>query len=300
MKTIGFRGTLFWDQLFWRFVTVTIGTRTSFPCYQPFWDTNLGIVQWWFAMFFLPEIDCRSHMRSIPEDIQSVCNKSINQRLPGGYLSIFQHHVTGGRGEDERPPAQPSSLVMAPTRELVQQIAVEAKKLAPVVSARVLGIFGGVGKGARGLWADVWYMLKAKGGQDGIWGLRGSVAWKMMTIFLEGIDTKGVQLAPRILEKKTSSAPSDCCRWVQGFTPSLTGPQVSALKAGVDLLCATPGRLRDFMTGDKTKAPWDPGTAMSVLQNLRGYSIVRLQRLWNNCYISTGVDTNPSGDIQCR
>ncbi|CAL1153765.1 unnamed protein product [Cladocopium goreaui] len=82
-------------------------------------------------------------------------------------------------GLDERPPAQPSSLVMAPTRELVQQIAVEAKKLAPVVSARVLGIFGGVGK----------------------------------------------------------------------------GPQVSALKAGVDLLCATPGRLRDFMTGDKTKAP---------------------------------------------
>ena len=49
---------------------------------------------------------------------------------------------------------------MAPTRELVQQIAVEAKKLAPVVSARVLGIFGGVGKGARVVWADVWYMLK--------------------------------------------------------------------------------------------------------------------------------------------
>ena len=37
---------------------------------------------------------------------------------------------------------------MVPTRELVQQIAIEAKKLAPVVSARVLGIFGGVGKGA--------------------------------------------------------------------------------------------------------------------------------------------------------
>ena len=40
---------------------------------------------------------------------------------------------------------------MAPTRELVQQIAGEAKKLAPVVSARVLGIFGGVGKGAQGV-----------------------------------------------------------------------------------------------------------------------------------------------------
>ena len=38
-----------------------------------------------------------------------------------------------------------------------------------------------------------------------------------------------------------------------------TGPQVSALKAGVDLLCATPGRLRDFMTGDKTKDGMDGG-----------------------------------------
>eukprot|EP00438_Fugacium_kawagutii_P017665 Skav201282 [mRNA] locus=scaffold2058:234122:237414:+ [translate_table: standard] len=46
--------------------------------------------------------------------------------------------------QDERPPAQPSSLVLAPTRELVQQIAIEAKKLAPAISARVLGIFGGV------------------------------------------------------------------------------------------------------------------------------------------------------------
>lgn len=197
-------------------------------------------------------------MCSIPEDIQSVCNKSINQRLPGGYLSIFQHHVTGGRGEDERPPAQPSSLVMAPTRELVQQIAVEAKKLAPVVSARVLGIFGGVGKGAV-VWADVWYMLRGSG-----WDLRiAKISCNCLEDddnFLEGIDTKGVQLAPRILEKKHIFS-ADCCRWVvQGFTLNLTGPQVSALKAGVDLLCATPGRLRDFMTGDKTKAPWDPQT----------------------------------------
>ena len=37
---------------------------------------------------------------------------------------------------------------MAPTRELVQQIAIEAKKVASVVGARVLGIYGGVGKGA--------------------------------------------------------------------------------------------------------------------------------------------------------
>ena len=35
---IGFRGPLFWDKLFWRFVCDN-RKRTSFPCYQPFWDT---------------------------------------------------------------------------------------------------------------------------------------------------------------------------------------------------------------------------------------------------------------------
>ncbi|CAK9072502.1 DEAD-box ATP-dependent RNA helicase 14 [Durusdinium trenchii] len=83
------------------------------------------------------------------------------------------------KGLDQRPPAQPSCLIMAPTRELVQQIGKEAKKFAGIVGARVLGIFGGVPK----------------------------------------------------------------------------GPQVSALRAGIDMLVATPGRLRDFMTGDQSKAP---------------------------------------------
>ncbi|CAJ1347174.1 unnamed protein product [Effrenium voratum] len=80
-------------------------------------------------------------------------------------------------GRDDRPPAQPSCLIMAPTRELVQQIGQEAKKFAPAVGARAQGIFGGVAK----------------------------------------------------------------------------GPQVKALKCGVDLLSATPGRLKDFMTGDAAK-----------------------------------------------
>lgn len=62
--------------------------------------------------------------------------------------SMAQHGPAWPSSQDERPPAQPSSLVLAPTRELVQQIAIEAKKLAPAINARVLGIFGGVGKGA--------------------------------------------------------------------------------------------------------------------------------------------------------
>ena len=81
-----------------------------------------------------------------------------------------------GAGKDDRPPAQPYALVMAPTRELVQQICVEALKFAEG-SVRAMGIYGGVPK----------------------------------------------------------------------------GPQVSELKSGIDLLVATPGRLRDFMTGDPKK-----------------------------------------------
>lgn len=44
-------------------------------------------------------------------------------------------------------PARPSVLVLAPTRELAQQIAVEAEKFAPAVDARVVAIYGGVPKG---------------------------------------------------------------------------------------------------------------------------------------------------------
>jgi len=44
-------------------------------------------------------------------------------------------------------PARPSILVLAPTRELVQQIAAEAEKFAHVVKARVVTLFGGVPKG---------------------------------------------------------------------------------------------------------------------------------------------------------
>ena len=82
-----------------------------------------------------------------------------------------------GAGKDVRPPAQPHALVMAPTRELVQQICAEARKFAEGTKARAMGIYGGVPK----------------------------------------------------------------------------GDQVSALKSGIDLLVATPGRLRDFMTGDPKK-----------------------------------------------
>jgi ATP-dependent RNA helicase DDX5/DBP2 len=46
-----------------------------------------------------------------------------------------------------RHPATPSVLVLAPTRELVQQIAGEADKFASSVGARVVVMFGGVPKG---------------------------------------------------------------------------------------------------------------------------------------------------------
>lgn len=44
-------------------------------------------------------------------------------------------------------PARPSCLVVAPTRELAQQISGEAEKFAPAVGARVVCLFGGVPKG---------------------------------------------------------------------------------------------------------------------------------------------------------
>lgn len=47
----------------------------------------------------------------------------------------------------KRGPAKPSVLVVAPTRELVQQIAGEAEKFASVVRARVVVLYGGVSKG---------------------------------------------------------------------------------------------------------------------------------------------------------
>jgi len=46
-----------------------------------------------------------------------------------------------------RNPANPSVLVIAPTRELVQQIAIEADKFACAVCARVVVMYGGVPKG---------------------------------------------------------------------------------------------------------------------------------------------------------
>jgi len=45
------------------------------------------------------------------------------------------------------PPAKPTVLVVAPTRELAQQIHGEAEKFAPAVKARSVCIFGGVPKG---------------------------------------------------------------------------------------------------------------------------------------------------------
>jgi len=46
-----------------------------------------------------------------------------------------------------RAPATPSVLVLAPTRELVQQIATEAEKFAKAAGARVVVLYGGVPKG---------------------------------------------------------------------------------------------------------------------------------------------------------
>lgn len=45
------------------------------------------------------------------------------------------------------PPATPTVLVLAPTRELVQQIAAEAEKFAKAAGARVVVLYGGVPKG---------------------------------------------------------------------------------------------------------------------------------------------------------
>merc|ERR1712070_134115 len=60
----------------------------------------------------------------------------------------------GERGPAPRPksffhkdPARPSILVLAPTRELTQQIAGEAAKFAPAVNGRVVSVYGGVPKG---------------------------------------------------------------------------------------------------------------------------------------------------------
>merc|ERR1712070_887728 len=60
----------------------------------------------------------------------------------------------GERGPAPRPksffhkdPARPSILVLAPTRELAQQIAGEAAKFAPAVNGRVVSVYGGVPKG---------------------------------------------------------------------------------------------------------------------------------------------------------
>lgn len=50
-------------------------------------------------------------------------------------------------GEYESEKARPSCLVVAPTRELVQQIAIEAEKFAPVCKARNVALYGGVSKG---------------------------------------------------------------------------------------------------------------------------------------------------------
>lgn len=50
-------------------------------------------------------------------------------------------------GHWESEPARPSMLVLAPTRELAQQIAAEGAKFAPAIKAKVVAIYGGVPKG---------------------------------------------------------------------------------------------------------------------------------------------------------
>jgi len=52
-----------------------------------------------------------------------------------------------GKGSGKGSPAHPTALVMAPTRELAQQIAVEAQKFGPCVKVRAVCIFGGMPKG---------------------------------------------------------------------------------------------------------------------------------------------------------
>lgn len=49
----------------------------------------------------------------------------------------------------EGRPAEPTALVLAPARELAQQIHAEAQKLAETIAARVVCIYGGVPKGAQ-------------------------------------------------------------------------------------------------------------------------------------------------------
>ena len=151
---------------------------------------------------------------------------------------------------------------MAPTRELVQQIAIEAKKVASVVGARVLGIYGGVGKGAtvrahRNADVFFWWF-------DGL--LKTSLPafcgnWNLVHTKKEWVNEMPTNERQYYSNHKTSVFEGVFSFGWLFFTSEWlwTGPQVSALKAGVDLLCATPGRLRDFMTGDKTKDGMDGG-----------------------------------------
>jgi len=84
-----------------------------------------------------------------------------------------------GGGKDTRGPACPSALVIAPTRELVQQIAQEAEKFAPAVDARVLAVYGGVSKGeqVRDLKSGVDILIATPGRLHDF--LKGDAAWDL-------------------------------------------------------------------------------------------------------------------------
>eukprot|EP00811_Abedinium_folium_P021528 NODE_3066_length_2098_cov_8.953323.p1 GENE.NODE_3066_length_2098_cov_8.953323~~NODE_3066_length_2098_cov_8.953323.p1 ORF type:complete len:573 (+),score=119.23 NODE_3066_length_2098_cov_8.953323:191-1909(+) len=59
---------------------------------------------------------------------------------------MYERGPTPKPSRFHKEPARPRMLVVAPTRELAQQIASEANKFAPVVSARVVSVYGGVPK----------------------------------------------------------------------------------------------------------------------------------------------------------
>ena len=222
------------------------------------------------------EIDCRSHMCSIPEDIQSVWNKWIKLeatwRLPVYFPASCHRWPWWGWT----------------TPRTAQQLGYGAHPRAGSADCRRSQEIG-----ARGLCASAVHLWRCgkrcpgglgrclvhvKGGQDGIWGLRRSVAivWKM-TIFFEGIDTKGVQLAPWTLEKKHLQRLQIA---VAGFRASPRASQDRRCQLWrPEWICCVlpPGAfvilwLETRRRCSGTLKPWDPGTAMSVLQNLTGYS----------------------------
>eukprot|EP00930_Biecheleria_cincta_P022775 TRINITY_DN16573_c0_g1_i2.p1 TRINITY_DN16573_c0_g1~~TRINITY_DN16573_c0_g1_i2.p1 ORF type:complete len:558 (+),score=117.80 TRINITY_DN16573_c0_g1_i2:437-2110(+) len=78
-----------------------------------------------------------------------MAERGIGQMNSGGGRGGGRGGGGGGRGKGsgKGSPAHPTALVMAPTRELAQQIAVEADKFGPCVKVRTVCIFGGMPKG---------------------------------------------------------------------------------------------------------------------------------------------------------